>query len=342
MDRQADPVADPVEEELAVPGVDDDLPGCPVHVLSRCAGLHGGFSRCLGLPDDLVHLLLLLRGGAGKEGPGSVGAVGLVPSAEVEDDHVVFFDDPPVAAVVWHGSVGAAGHDGGEGNLVGARFLEELRNLFGDLPFRHARPDEIQQLAHNGINNAGRLPHDGQFILVLPGAERVEDACPVAHPEIHGVPYGEHVHCPDAVVEGDLSPDDAQVFAAPPEGARESLVVVPFGVEGDVSEGVDHLLLIQQGRHGETPSVLRHHEPPDPFVGVGVQPADVLQVRGRAEVHGVELQFLQFFCKRFQSLPIDHGYPPEVVLPAESRFPACGAEFPERDDLPPSGFFLSP
>ena len=127
-----------------------------------------------------------------------------------------------------------------------------------------------------------------KLLVVLARALAREDVEAVDHFERHRVAHGEHVDGAHAVVEGDLSADYAEVLAAAAEGAREALVVVPFGVEGDVAEGLHHLLAVEQRRHGEAAPVLGDHEAADALVGMGVEAADVLQVGRRAEVDGVE------------------------------------------------------
>src|SRR2546422_190674 len=70
---EADAVAGPVDEALAVPGTLDDLAGYGVDVASRHARTDGLECRLLRLADDVVDLLEPVRGISDADGPGDVG-----------------------------------------------------------------------------------------------------------------------------------------------------------------------------------------------------------------------------------------------------------------------------
>ena len=148
--------------------------------------------------------------------------------------------------------------------------------------------DEFLKLRDDVVDYLRRFAHYLKLFVVLARALAREDVEAVDHFERHRVAHGEHVYGAHSIVEGYLPADYSEVLTAAAEGAREALVVVPFGVEGNVAEGLHHLLAVKQRRHGEAALVLRDHEAADALVGMGVEAADVLKVGRRAEVNGVE------------------------------------------------------
>ena len=104
---QADPVADAVDEVLAVPGVGDHLAGDAVDVLAcdaRAHRLERGLLRAPGRSRDLA-----LLGGrfADVDRARRVRAVAVLEAAEVEHDHVAVLDRAVAGLVVRVGAVGA-------------------------------------------------------------------------------------------------------------------------------------------------------------------------------------------------------------------------------------------
>ena len=213
-----------------------------------------------------------------------------------------------------HGCVGAACDDRGKGHLRAADLFQELRDLLYDVALLHPRLDEDKKFIYHCIDHAGGFPEPVKLFSVFLGAQRGEDVLAVDHLDVHRVAYCEHVYSPDAVVEGDLSPEQAEVLAAAPEGASESLMVVPFCVKGNVAEGPDDLFFVKQGRHSEAFSVLIDRQSADAFIGMGVQFADVFQVRRGTYVQSIEASLFKFFRKLFYPLGSYHDFSSSGIL----------------------------
>src|SRR5699024_10776607 len=83
VDFQTQAVAISVAEVLTVTGIGDDFPGNGVNVLAGDAGLGGGDGSFLSLQHGVVDGFHFLGGKAHGHGPGHIGAVAHVGSAEV-------------------------------------------------------------------------------------------------------------------------------------------------------------------------------------------------------------------------------------------------------------------
>ena len=129
---QADPVADAVDEVLAVAGVGDHLARGAVDLLAGDARADRLEAGLLGAADDLVHLALLVGRLADVHGAGRVGAVAVLDAAEVQHDHVAVLDHPLADLVVRVGAVGARADDG-EVDLRVAVLAQQRGEVGGDL-----------------------------------------------------------------------------------------------------------------------------------------------------------------------------------------------------------------
>src|SRR3954469_6851484 len=111
VDLDADPVAEPVAEALAVTGGGDPLTGDAVDVLGLDAGRNGLERGFLRLVHGLVDGAGGLAGIAGGKGAGAIGAVAVQLRAHVEDDQLGAADLALARLGVRKGPVGAGGDD---------------------------------------------------------------------------------------------------------------------------------------------------------------------------------------------------------------------------------------
>ena len=173
-----DAVAGAVHEELAVPGVVDDLPGRSVDLGARRAHRGCSHARCMGGMQYLVQLGEPAGRRSNVDAAGDVGAVahpvgpGHRPT-DVEQDRFTNADDPVTRLVVRAGRVGARRHDGEIHPLVAL-----VNDLAGDLG------------GHVGFGP----PHEGHLAGLDVGQDPVDGSrCVAQGIDLSGVldhPYG--------------------------------------------------------------------------------------------------------------------------------------------------------
>ena len=127
-----------------------------VDVAGRHPGAHGRHAGRLGLGHDVEH-----PGQVGRrlapdaEGAGHVGPVAVEDGAEVDDDGVARDDDAVGRPGVGLGRVGARGHDGLEGAVLGAEPAHGRVEGQGHLVLAAALAEQREHLAQGGVGDGG-------------------------------------------------------------------------------------------------------------------------------------------------------------------------------------------
>ena len=122
-----------VDEVLPVAGVLDDLAGHAVDHLAGRAGPHGLLCFLVGHAHHVIDAAQFVIDWPDGKGAGQVGRVVIDIDTPVDDQQIALPEGAVRRRGVGRGAVGAAGHDGTEGDAVRAGGQQLLGQHGGDL-----------------------------------------------------------------------------------------------------------------------------------------------------------------------------------------------------------------
>ena len=131
--------------------------------------MDGGDALLVRTAHERVQVELLLRGLAHHDGTRHIGAIVAVACAVIHEDEVALLDH----AVAWHGvgigSVGAARHNGTEGQAVGAVGEHKVLELVADLLLGHTGLNKAKHMLEGGVGDRLCMAHEFDLLGVLDG-----------------------------------------------------------------------------------------------------------------------------------------------------------------------------
>ena len=171
MDLHAHAVAEAVGEIVSIPCVLDDPAGNAVHFRAGHAGLGGGDGGFLGGEDGLVDPALLGGNFAHGNGAGHVRAVAAVDAAKVHGHQLAALDDLLAGHAVREAAVDTGDHDGVKAHVGSAVVEHQILEPCGDLLFRDAGADLLQNVVKGPLGDTLGGHHGGHFLFVLHHAQ---------------------------------------------------------------------------------------------------------------------------------------------------------------------------
>ena len=194
MDFEADAVAEPVVEVLAVAILIDDIAGDLIHIAATHPGLHGGNHGAVGFQDDVVDLLEAFGRGAEEDGAGHIRAVAIDQHAHIDEQLALGLKHGVIGLVVALNGVDAGAENGVEGFAQAALGFDNAE-LAEHLQLAHPRLEDLHQLSEERVIGLGRAADGIEFAGGLDraqGADHCGDRGPlgVGHRLLQGLELG--------------------------------------------------------------------------------------------------------------------------------------------------------
>ena len=170
MDVDAHAVTQTMVVVIAIAGIADDLLGKPENIVALDARMDGGDALLVRTAHERVQIELLLRGFAHHDGARHVGTIIAVARAVIHKDEVALLDHAITRDGMRVGGVGAACHDGAEGQAVGAVSEHKVLELVANLLLGHAGLNKAEHVLEGGVGDRLRMAHEIDLLGVLDGA----------------------------------------------------------------------------------------------------------------------------------------------------------------------------
>ena len=170
MDVDTNAVAQAMVVVIAITGIANDLLGKLENIVALDARMDGGDALLVRTANERVQVELLLGGLAHYDGTRHVGTIVTVARAVIHEDEIALLDDTVARHGMRVGGVGAARHDGTEGQAVGAVGEHKVLELVANLLLGHAGLNKTEHMLEGGIGDRLRVAHELDLLGVLDGA----------------------------------------------------------------------------------------------------------------------------------------------------------------------------
>ena len=170
VDINAHAVAQTMVVVIAIAGIANDLLGKLENVVALDARMDGSDALLVRTAHERVQVELFGRGLAHHDGTRHIGAIVAVARAIIHENEVALLNHAVARDGMRVGGIGAARHDGAEGQAVGTVSEHKVLELVADLLLGHTGLNITEHVLEGGVGDRLRVAHELDLLGVLDGA----------------------------------------------------------------------------------------------------------------------------------------------------------------------------